>query len=124
MSIHSHDDLPVVEVPRIRTRVLCGPGLGATETAIWQQWIDAEGFIPLHYHEVEEVLLIMAGTIELTMGEEVSTVTAPATVVVPARKLHSLRPRGKSQVQLLAVFPVAEPEIFDPSGARRPMPWE
>ena len=124
MSTYSHDDLPVVEVPRIRTRILSGPGLGAGETAIWQQWIDPDGFIPLHYHEVEEVLLIMSGTVELTLDDQVSTVTAPATVVVPARKIHALRPRGESQVQLLAVFPVAEPGIFDPSGAPRPMPWD
>jgi quercetin dioxygenase-like cupin family protein len=119
-----HHELPLSEVPRIRTRVLCGPREGAAETAIWQQWIEPGGFIPLHYHEVEEVLLITAGTIELTLDQQVSTVSAPATVLVPARQLHSLRPAGESQVELLAFFPVAEPAILDPAGVPRPMPWD
>ena len=122
--VYPHDDLPTSEVPRIRTKNLCHPGMGAAETAIWQQWIEPGGFIPLHYHEVEEILLIMSGTVEVTLDDQVSIVTAPATVVVPARTIHALRPRGKSQIQLLGVFPVAEPGIFDPSGAPRPMPWD
>lgn len=122
--VYHHDDLPTNEVPRIRTRNLCNPAMGARQTAIWQQWIEPGGFIPLHYHEVEEVLLITAGKIELTIEEKVSTVTAPATVLVPARQLHALRPAGESQVELLAFFPVAEPTILDPDGVPRPMPWD
>ena len=124
MPVYPHDDLPTSEVPRIRTKNLCHPGMGAAETAIWQQWIEPGGFIPLHYHEVEEVLLITAGEIELTLEDQVSTVSAPATVIVPARQLHALRPAGESQVELLAFFPVAEPIILDPDGVPRPMPWD
>ena len=124
VTVYPHHELPVSEVPRIRTRVLSGPRLGAAETAIWQQWIEPGGFIPLHYHEVEEVLLITAGTIELTLDQQVSTVAAPATVLVPAMQLHSLRPAGEIAVELLAFFPVAEPSILDPDGVPRPMPWD
>ncbi|MDP7206634.1 MAG: cupin domain-containing protein, partial [Pirellulaceae bacterium] len=122
--VYPHHELPASEVPRIRTRILCGPRLGAVETAIWQQWIEPDGFIPLHYHEVEEVLLITAGTIELTLEDTVSRVTAPATVLVPAMQLHSLRPAGEDPVELLAFFPVANPSILDPDGVPRPMPWD
>ena len=111
-------------MPRIRTRVLCGPRLGAVDTAIWQQWIEPDGFIPLHYHEVEEVLLITAGTVELTLEGMVSSVAAPATILVPARQLHSIRPDGNCVVELLAFFPVASPSILDPDGVPRPMPWD
>jgi quercetin dioxygenase-like cupin family protein len=124
VSVFPHDQLPVTEVPRIRTRILCGPGQGAAQTAIWQQWLAAGSFIPLHYHEVEEVLLVTAGTLEVTLGEEMSLVTAPASIVVAAGQLHAMRPPSGATAELIAVFPTASPTILDADGNPRPMPWE
>ena len=123
MSIVSHDELPFHEVPRIKTRVLVSDKTGATETAVWEQWIHADGRIPLHYHEVEEVIVLLAGEIELTLGDETSIVRAPATVIAPTRQIHGLRPSTSEEVHLLAIFPVASPKIYAPDGSPRPMPW-
>jgi quercetin dioxygenase-like cupin family protein len=123
MPVFRHDELPIREVPRIRTRVLVGPAGGAESTAVWEQWIEPDGFIPLHYHEVEEVLLILDGEIELTIDGQKSHVCAPATVVAPKRVIHGLKPCGSSPVHLLAFFPDASPQIFAPDGRLRPLPW-
>ena len=123
MSVFLHDELPVHEVPRIRTRILVGDGSGARETSVWEQWIDAGGFIPPHYHDVEEVLVILRGTVTLTQGDESTTVAAPATILIPAKEVHALRPAGQSQVHLLAMFPTAKPTIIAPGGKPRPLPW-
>ena len=111
-------------VPRIQTRILVGEKSGAAATAIWEQWIETGGYIPLHYHEVEEVLVILSGSVDVTLGEAQVTVPAPATIVVPARQIHGLRPSGSEQVHLLAMFPEKSPQIFDPQGTLRPLPWE
>ena len=124
MPVFVHEELPFCEVPRIKTRVLVGDGSGAEATAIWEQWIDADGHIPLHYHEVEETLVILEGSIALTMDSQTSVVRAPATVFVPARQIHGLRPSGTSRVHLLAFFPEASPRIYAPDGSVRPLPWQ
>lgn len=124
MPVLPHHSLPVHEVPRIKTRVLAGIAHEADETAIWEQWIEPHGHIPLHYHDVEEVLLILEGEVWLTIEEETSAVTGPATIIVPPRQIHGLRPRASTRVHLLAFFPVADPQIFDPEGTVRPLPWE
>jgi quercetin dioxygenase-like cupin family protein len=124
MTVYRHEDLPIHEVPRIRTRVLGSPRRGAVETAVWEQWIEHGGYIPLHYHEVEEVLVLLEGDVELTAGDNVSIVAAPATVVIPAGQIHGLKPAGPEQVHLLAFFPTAAPAIFTPDGSLRPKPWE
>jgi len=123
MPVLPHRSLPVHDVPRIKTRVLTG-GNEAENTAIWQQWIESNGHIPLHYHETEEVLLILEGEVSLTIEDETSVVAAPATIIVPARQVHGMRPSGSSRVHLLAIFPTGSPEIFAPDGALRPLPWE
>ena len=77
MTIVAHDDLEIHAVPRIRTRVLVAANRGAKETAVWEQWIDEGGCIPLHYHEVEEVLVFLAGEITLTEAGQSTTIRVP-----------------------------------------------
>lgn len=124
MAVIPHDDQPKHAVPRITTRVLVGSGSGATATAVWEQWLAPEGFIPLHYHEVEEVLVILAGQVELTLGAETMPARAPATILVPPQASHALKPVGPETVHLLAFFPTATPKIYAPDGSERPMPWQ
>ncbi|MDA0281771.1 MAG: cupin domain-containing protein [Planctomycetota bacterium] len=124
MPIYPHNTLPIHAVPRIRTRVLVSSERGAVETAVWEQWIEADGYIPLHYHEVEEVLVFLNGEVELTICDEVTVVAAPATVIVLSGQIHGLKSVGLQQVHLMAFFPTAAPSIFSPDGSRRPPPWE
>lgn len=111
-------------VPRITTRVLVGADSGAAATAVWEQWLAPGGFIPLHYHEVEEVLELLAGSVEVTMGDKVAIARAPATVLVPARLVHAFKQVGSDEAHLLAFFPTADPVIFAPDGSVRPLPWD
>ena len=124
MPVFANDDLPVHAVPRISTRILVGKSSGAHETAVWEQWIRPDGFIPLHYHEVEEILVILTGSICLTLGDEDLVVSSPATILVPPRQIHGLRTAGDDDVHLLAFFPTADPTIISPEGTLRPMPWD
>lgn len=124
MPVFLHQDVPFHQVPRIKTRVLASGDRGTGETAVWEQWIDAEGHIPLHYHETEEILVILEGNVSLTIEDETSNVAGPATIVVPPRQVHGMRPLGDSRVHLLAIFPTAKPLIFSPNGSLRPLPWE
>lgn len=124
MPFIQHAKIPWHDVPRIRTRVLAGPGSGAAETAVWEQWISPDGFIPLHYHEVEEVLVLLAGSAQVTLGNTEHQVSAEATIVVPAGELHAVRPCEGHTIHLLALFPVAQPQIFAPDGRLRPLPWD
>ena len=91
---------------------------------MWEQWIHADGYIPLHYHEEEEVLVILAGAITLTLGDEKLAVRSPSTIVVPAHALHAVEPSGTDEVHLIAFFPVTAPKIYAPDGTQRPFPWE
>lgn len=47
MSIVSHENPPIYAVPRIKTRVLVSAESGATQTAVWEQWIDRHNLFAL-----------------------------------------------------------------------------
>ncbi len=124
MPVYQHSRLPIREVPRIKTRVLVDAESGSTKTAVWEQWIHPGGYIPPHYHDTEEVLIILAGSAQFSLGDEKSLVRAPSTVLIPAGQVHGLSTNGDEDVHLVAFFPVAQPRILAPDGSIRPMPWE
>ena len=124
MTVSRNDDIPVHRVSRISTRILTGSGSNSENTTVWQQWLEPGHYIPEHYHDVEEVLLLTRGELELTVEGKLQMVEAPATIVVPPRQLHAMRPHANSSVELLAIFPVGRPKIFAADGSERPMPWQ
>ena len=122
MIILSEQQLPWSKVPRITTRVHAQEALGTVSTSLWEQRIDAGGFIPLHYHDTEEVITILTGSILLNDGSKIQKLRAPASILIPANELHGIEVEGDAQVHLVAAFPTATPRIFDPEGNPRPLP--
>ena len=118
MPIIQHNTCPLEVLPRGRRRILASRDLGAAATCVFEQWLPAEGYIPLHYHDVEEVVVIMRGELEVTLADKQQLVAAATTLVIPAGAVHGMRPAPDSgEVYLLAVFPSVEPKMFLPDGS-------
>jgi quercetin dioxygenase-like cupin family protein len=61
--------------------------------------------IPLHTHPINEVIVILEGNAEVTLGDDAHEV-APGTVVfVPAGSPHGTRNVGTEPLRLHAMFP-------------------
>ena len=122
VKILENDQMPFVDVPRISTRVLSGTSTGAAETTVWEQWIEPDGFIPMHYHDTEEVLVILEGEVIIELEQGNQTVCGPASILVASNELHGLHPQSGNRVHLLGIFPTGNPRIWDPEGKPRPLP--
>jgi quercetin dioxygenase-like cupin family protein len=61
--------------------------------------------IPLHRHQIDEVLLYEAGDAEVRVDEETYLVGAGDIVIVPAGAAHGTRNVGTDKVSVRAVFP-------------------
>ena len=119
MPIIHNEARPLEILPRGRRRILASRELGATATCVFEQWLAAEGYIPLHYHDVEEVVLILRGELEVTLAGQQQLVAAGSTLVIPAGEVHGMRPTANSgEVYLLAMFPTVEPATFLPDGSQ------
>ena len=61
--------------------------------------------IPLHRHQIDEVLLYHSGTAEVRIGEDTFAVGAGSIAFVPAGEPHGTTNTGDDPVRLQAVFP-------------------
>jgi len=67
--------------------------------------------IPLHRHQIDEVLLYHSGAAEVRIGEETFPVGAGSIAFVPAGEPHGTTNTGDEPVRVHAVFPSHEIDI-------------
>jgi quercetin dioxygenase-like cupin family protein len=58
-----------------------------------------------HTDSAEEILLIMAGKVEVTVGDEKAVVEAPSLALVPTMVPHNLRNLGAERAKVAGFFP-------------------
>ena len=98
-------------------RQIVTSAVGATTCTLWDQTIPPGGAITPHYHESEETLTFLIGTVEVTLGDQTMLVDADTTVFIPAGALHGVRNHGSEPARLIAFFPTVEPKVIYPDGS-------
>lgn len=58
-----------------------------------------------HTDSAEEVLFIVEGTVEVTVGEDKAVVEGPSLALVPTMVPHNLRNVGQTRVKVAGFFP-------------------
>lgn len=76
--------------------------------------------IPLHRHQIDEMIVIVAGDGEVRLGDDSYPVSAASVVFVPAGAAHGTTNVGNGPLRLHAIFPapVIEMEMLE----RNPAP--
>ncbi len=93
---------------------------GTASTAAVYGELEAGCRLMTHMDGAEEVLLILEGTVDVTVGDEQRQVSAGGIAVVPALVPHYFRNVGSSLVRYIGFFPCATvASIFPmPTGQR------
>ena len=117
MAILKHDDLPLnvsrsYETSGIKGRKIVTREAGSKTCEVWEQFQDSGGLINPHYHEVEEIITILRGTVEVMIDGEPKEVEAPVTLFIPEKVVHSIRNVGDKTTHVLAFFPCLDPEVI------------
>jgi quercetin dioxygenase-like cupin family protein len=97
--------------PGVLTRMRVSAETGAAQLSVFEQWCDPGCGAPTHLHTVEEVLTVLAGSVEIWLGEDRATLTAGQSVIVPAGQRHGFRNIGRTTLHMEAIL--AAP-MFDP----------
>jgi quercetin dioxygenase-like cupin family protein len=87
---HIRDVDQQIEVWRdgVTTRMLVSSVAGSSQLTIFEQWCDPGHGAPVHVHAVEEVLRVLAGSAEISVGDSTRLVSAGESVIVPAGVAH------------------------------------
>ena len=111
--------MPIVEhasVPRTSMRPdywrqdLAGPEQGVS-CSLYYFAAGAGNGAGLHFHEDDELIVVLEGTVEARLEDDVQTVGADHTLVIPAKEHHGFTSVGPGEARILAFFP--SPHPFD-----------
>jgi quercetin dioxygenase-like cupin family protein len=95
--------------PRSHWVLLVDPDVGAgphvDDITLIVEEIAPGDRIPLHTHPINELIVILQGNPEVTLGDDTREVDPGAVVFIPAGTTHGTRNRSTSPVRLHAMFP-------------------
>ena len=64
---------------------------------------------PLHTHKIDELIMVMEGTLEVRINGETHTVGKDHTVVIPPGAEHEFKVVGETNARLIVFFPHMDP---------------
>lgn len=88
----------------VMTRMRVSALLGSHQLCIFEQYCDHGLGAPMHVHAVEEVLEVINGMAEITVGNEKLIVSANESVLVPAGKRHGFKNVGDGILHVRATL--------------------
>jgi quercetin dioxygenase-like cupin family protein len=77
-------------------------GTASTATVLFE--LDPGAELPVHTDSAEELLVILQGTAEARVGDEVGVVSAHQVAIVPPMAPHGLRNIGDDVLRVLGTF--------------------
>jgi quercetin dioxygenase-like cupin family protein len=66
--------------------------------------IEPGHYLGTHTDSAEEIVLVLSGTVEASLGDERGTLTAGEAVLIPAMIPHSIRNLGGEKVRCIGFF--------------------
>ena len=112
MPIVDHNNLPETPWrPNYRKWDITRPGDGTTSSSQSYSIVGVGAGAPLHSHEADELIIILEGTLEVTLGDEVTRVGRDHTLVIPPHVPHAFTSVGPGDARLMAFLP--DPSPFD-----------
>ena len=117
------DELRFIETPGGNLGSgLATPSRGAEEVSIIRQRQRPGGANPEHTHDREEVMVLLAGTVTVTVAGEPHPLGPGDAVIVPPGTPHQVRNSGADAAEWLLVAP-AGVRFFHPTGEEGIPPW-
>ena len=110
MPIVDHSRIPEIPWrPNYRQWNITQPGDGTTSSSMDLSTLGVGAGAPLHVHEADELIVVLEGTLEVRLGEEVQKVGPDHTLVIPPNVPHGFTNVGPGDARLMGFFPVPDP---------------
>ncbi len=98
------------------------PSHGAVEVSVIRQRQRPSGANLDHTHDREEVMILLAGVVIVTLEEESLTLRPGDALIVPAKTTHRIENHGAELAEWLLVAP-AGVRFFHANGEEGTPPW-
>jgi quercetin dioxygenase-like cupin family protein len=123
MLVIRHTEIEAVETPGgNHTAGLATPSRGAHEVSVIRQRQLPGGSNPPHYHDREEAIVLLSGTVSALVDGDQAELTPGDTLIVPAQARHQLRNSGGEPAEWLLIAPRGV-RFFRPDGEESRPSW-
>ncbi|WP_108124321.1 cupin domain-containing protein [Saccharospirillum mangrovi] len=89
-----------------RFTALATPTLGSRETSVWIVEIPPDSPATPHQLTHEEVFIVLQGTAEVTLGDQIEQASAGGAIIVPPDTLFQVRNNGTETFKAVCCLPV------------------
>jgi quercetin dioxygenase-like cupin family protein len=90
LPVINHQEIPEIEMrPGIRGQFLASTEYRARAVYLLVNTVAPGAAAPLHKHTVEEMMVVLEGTVWVRIGDECYTIGPQPTVILPAETLHA-----------------------------------
>ena len=95
--------------PNYRKWLITERGDGTTSTDASLSEVGIGTGAPLHWHEDDELIVVLSGALRVRIGDETHDVGAEHTIVVPPGAPHGFEAIGDAPARILGFFPAQDP---------------
>ena len=96
--------------PGVLRKMIAIPETGAPNSSGGDLTLQPGARIPIHTHDVEEIIFVHTGQMEATLGDETRRIGPDQTIVAPPGIFHGLVNVGDTEGRILTFFPSPNPQ--------------
>ena len=124
MAIKDNSTIQQFSLPGLIHQTLASQKDGLNGTEVWMQTIEPSGETPVHYHDCEEVIVILRGSGRATIGGKDTEFGPNTTLIIAPEVVHQIVNNGNEEIFLIAVFSLTPAKVFTPDGQGLALPWQ
>ena len=124
MSVINNSTIQQFSLPGLIHQTLASHKDGLKNTEVWMQTVEPGGETPVHYHDCEEVIVIIRGSGRLSIDEKAIEFGPNSTLIIPSDIVHQLLNSGSDEIFLIASFSSTPAKVFTPDGEELALPWQ
>ncbi len=88
----------------VESRMLVAAKNGTSALCVFEQWASPGNGAPTHFHQVEEVLTVLAGKAEVWIDDQHFPLRSGQSAIVPARSWHGFNNVGTATLHVQAIL--------------------
>ena len=124
MSVIDNAAIQQFSLPGLAHQTLASHKDGLRNCEVWMQMLGPGAETPVHYHDCEEVIVVMNGSGQLSINDEVLEFGPHSTLIIPPDMVHQLVNSGTEEITLIATFSSTSAKVFTPDGEELVLPWQ
>lgn len=123
MPVFDNSKVEKVNFPGIIHQTVAGVTQGAKNMEVWMQTAEPNTETPMHYHDCEEIVIVLKGSGNATVDGKTTAFGPDTTIIIPPEVDHQIANTGSEPMSIIAVLSKVSPTTYYLDGRVMSLPW-